>query len=424
MLGKLEKGRSNRISVETDLTNEAAGHVGTHSTRGIDRFRSFALTPSSSAHLDLIRAAAAWAVMWGHLRGLFFIDFPDVARWNVWLGAIYFFTGFGHQAVMVFFVLSGFFISSAIFKRRATESWSWGDYAVDRCSRLYVVLVPGLLFGLLWDEIGDHRFAWTGLYTHPLLNLGYGVAQAGLTAKDFLGNVFFLQTIVCRTFGSNAPLWSLANEFWYYALFPLALAAGLACAKRSWGRAVGFTILAIAVAIFVGPGILGAFPVWLAGCALAFAYLRFGFKARGWLIGYLLLTLVVLGMCLTGARIGSPRRFGGDLYVGTAFALFLFGVLQLDFRGRHERYSRFTHSCAGFSYSLYVLHFPLLLLLRAWLAPVARWQPDATHLFHGVVVGAGVLAFAWLVSLVTESKTHVVRKWMRRQVLRHDGTAQ
>jgi peptidoglycan/LPS O-acetylase OafA/YrhL len=361
--------------------------------------------------------------MWGHLRGLFFVDFPEVERHSAWLGAIYFVTGFGHQAVMVFFVLSGFFISSAILKRYAARNWSWGDYAIDRLSRLYVVLIPGLLFGLLWDTIGSRRFAWTGLYTHPLQNLGYAVAREGLTVRDFVGNVFFLQTIVCRTFGSNAPLWSLANEFWYYVLFPLALSAGFAWATRSWGRAVAFTILAIAVAIFVGPGILVAFLVWLAGCALAFAYLRFKFGARGCLMAYLLASATGLATCLTAARIGAPSRFfGGDIFVGSAFALFLFGVLQLDFRGPVGRYSRFTHWCAGFSYSLYVLHFPLLLLMRAWLAPVQRWQPDVPHVLRGALIGAVVLTFAWLVSLVTENETHVVRKWVRRRAVGSTGS--
>lgn len=384
--------------------------------RGIERFRSFALTPSGSAHLDLIRAAAAWAVMWGHLRGLFFVDFPEVMRRSAWLGAIYFVTGFGHQAVMFFFVLSGFFISSAIFRRHASENWSWRDYAIDRSSRLYVVLIPGLLFGLLWDEVGSHRFVASGLYTQPILNLGYAVARTGLTVKDFAGNIFFLQTIICRTFGSNAPLWSLANEFWYYVLFPAALSAGFAWASKRRGSGTLLTVLTIGVGVFVGLNILAGFLVWLAGCVVAIAYSRFKLSGRGWLVAYLAASLIALLTCLTSARIGTPARLGGDLAVGSAFAAVLFGVLQIDFRTQHPYYSRFTHWCAGFSYSLYVLHFPLLLFLRAWLAPARRWQPDLSHALRGTLIGTAVLAFAWAVSLVTENQTHVVRNWAKKTI--------
>ena len=169
------------------MTDKTAVDARVRPTRAIEGFRSFALTPSGSAHLDLIRGLAAWAVMWGHLRGLFFVDFPHIQRRGVWLGAIYFLTGFGHQAVMFFFVLSGFFISSAILKRHATRSWSWRDYAIDRSSRLYVVLIPGLLFSFLWDTIGSHRFTSTGLYTHPIIDLGIRSGERGAHGPGFRG---------------------------------------------------------------------------------------------------------------------------------------------------------------------------------------------------------------------------------------------
>src|SRR5580704_14044623 len=80
----------------------------------LSRLEPRALSVSASAHLDLIRGFAAWAVMWGHLRALFFVDFQQIQYHNPLLRLLYFFTGFGHEAVMVFFVLSGFFISTAI----------------------------------------------------------------------------------------------------------------------------------------------------------------------------------------------------------------------------------------------------------------------------------------------------------------------
>jgi len=70
---------------------------------------------------------------------------------------------------------------------------------------------------------------------------------------------------------------------------------------------------------------------------------------------------------------------------------------------------------------LYVLHFPLLLFLKAWLAPSQRWQPDAVHLAWALAIGAAVLGFAWLVSLVTEAKTFIARRWMRGILPRLDS---
>jgi len=374
------------------------------------------LTPAASAHLDFVRALAAWAVMWGHVRGDFFVDFESLRRKNILLEVLYFLTGFGHQAVMVFFVLSGFLISSSIFGSYASGKWSWRDYAINRASRLYVVLIPGLFFGFLWDKIGSSVFASTGLYSHPLQNFGSAIAQNQLTPGDFFGNMLFLQTIFCPTFGSNGPLWSLSNEFWYYVLFPVGLFAGLAWANRSMRQAIPLTILALALLAFLGLDKDEGFVVWLAGCVLVLAYSVLQSPAMRWFIPYAIVAMTALPVCLIAARTGRLRELGTDLSIGLAFALFLFVVLYVDFGGKSEPYRRTAHFFAGFSYSLYVLHFPLLLLLRAWLVPSQRWQPDGRHLIFGALIGVAVLAFAWLVSTFTESKTHVVRNWIKSLV--------
>ncbi|MDQ0917493.1 acyltransferase family protein [Paenibacillus sp. V4I5] len=51
----------------------------------------------------------------------------------------------GSQAVMVFFVLSGYFISSSILKAISENRWSWSDYLLRRVTRLWIVLLPALL---------------------------------------------------------------------------------------------------------------------------------------------------------------------------------------------------------------------------------------------------------------------------------------
>ena len=75
------------------------------------------LGPGPSAQLDLIRAVVAWAVMWSHLRSLFFEDMPLVHNKGAAVKVFYLLTGFGHQSVIVFFVLSGFLVSSATFEQ-------------------------------------------------------------------------------------------------------------------------------------------------------------------------------------------------------------------------------------------------------------------------------------------------------------------
>ncbi len=374
------------------------------------------LTTSASASLDILRAVAACAVMLGHLRTLFFVDFQHLESKSLALTALYFLTGFGHQSVMVFFVLSGFLISSTVIRSHVLGDWSWREYAINRATRLYVVLIPGLLFGFFWDRLGSWQFAGKGLYIHPLQDLGTSVPLQNLTAGAFFGNLFFLQTIVCATFGSNGPLWSLANEFWYYVLFPVALGGCLAWATRWVRLAIPFTILAVLLGFFLGLDKLIGFLIWLSGCALLLFYSKVRLLSKLSALVTLSLFSALLGATLFASRTMWKDPGMSDLAVGFAFALFLFAVLQSTAGDATPRYSAIARELAGFSYSLYVLHFPLLLLVRAWLVPSERWQPTPAHLLQAVVVAIVCLFFAWSVSLVTERKTSEARKWVKRLV--------
>jgi peptidoglycan/LPS O-acetylase OafA/YrhL len=381
----------------------------------LSRLKPAALSVSASAHLDVIRSVAAWAVMWGHLRAFFFADYDQLALRTSSLKTLYFVTGFGHQAVMVFFVLSGFLISSSILKSLGSGTWSWRGYAVSRATRLYVVLIPGLLFGLLWDVLGKSIFASTGLYTRPLESFGELVVQSELTARNFFGTLFFVQTIVCNAIGSNGPLWSIANEFWYYVLFPLGLLASYSWLKRSFAAAALLTVAALGISLILGPEKMIGFLIWLAGFAVVLVCSRLKLLSADARAAYLLFSLAALMASLTAARLGKLAPQGADLAVGLAFAAFLYGVLQLDFKVLADGiYLRGAHLFAGFSYSLYVLHFPLLLFLRAWLVPGNRWQPDTTHLLYGLGIGTLVLAFSWLVARATEFKTREARESVRK----------
>ncbi len=56
------------------------------------------LTPDASGYLDIIRSLAAMAVMFGHCRAFYFVDYAHVApsMSTVPVKTIYFLTGFGH----------------------------------------------------------------------------------------------------------------------------------------------------------------------------------------------------------------------------------------------------------------------------------------------------------------------------------------
>jgi len=81
---------------------------------------------------------------------------------------LYLVTGLGHEAVMVFFVLSGFLISLSVFRSLQAGRWNWLAYTLSRLTRLYVVLVPALILCTLWDMCGTWLFSNAGVYMGAL----------------------------------------------------------------------------------------------------------------------------------------------------------------------------------------------------------------------------------------------------------------
>jgi hypothetical protein len=58
--------------------------------------------------------------------------------------------GLGSQSVIVFFVLSGFFVGESVIKR--WNIFSYSDYLLAWFIRLWIVLVPALLLTLFLDQ--------------------------------------------------------------------------------------------------------------------------------------------------------------------------------------------------------------------------------------------------------------------------------
>ena len=365
------------------------------------------LTPTTSAYLDAFRALAALSVMFSHLRAFCFVEYGyvDQIHLTALVKAFYGTTRFGHQSVMVFFVLSGFLISSSIFRKLQQGTWSWRNYAIDRSVRLYAVLIPGLVLGYAWDTLGVKAFNSSGIYSAPLQPFGAMVPINDLSLTALIGNLLFLQNRLMPVFGSNGPLWSLFNEFWYYILFPAVVFALLYAVKSRFASAFACTLIATS-ACWILQGQLEGFVIWFFGCGVSVFVRYASFKARArWLLAPLI--------CLFGIAFVSSLRCGwADLWVGLTFAFLLYGALQLQ-RPIGRFLMRCFRSCADCSYSLYVLHFPLMFLVRAAFFPRIRWQPDGRHMFYAACISVCVLGYAFALAQVTEAYTPTIRLWMR-----------
>jgi peptidoglycan/LPS O-acetylase OafA/YrhL len=368
----------------------------------------------ASVRFDLLRGLAAIFVMLGHWRNLVFVDFPEIHA-HRWLLAIpYVFVGAGHQSVVLFFVLSGYFIGGTVLRSLERRQWEWPGYLLRRFTRLWMVLVPALLLCLFWDRLGIHLGHAPALYAGYVRNnviSGSGIALR-LSPRIFFGNLFFLQTILSPVYGSDVALWSLANEFWYYILFPLG-AIALWRTTRIMSRLV-CAALFIVVARFVGMGILIAFPLWLVGVAL-FWLPAPSFTPRTGRYLRIFASLIYAPIFFALGRMSGINGIVSD-YGFAVVTFFFLRVLLSD----NERYSPTARSVgvsrelARFSYTLYAAHLPFLVFFTALIVGEVRWYPTPVHILAGMGLLFAVFIYSYVLAFITEFRTDALRRRLEK----------
>lgn len=358
------------------------------------------ITRPVSLWLDLVRGLAALAVVIGH-----------AAQIGTYSGPFPFTMFFQKNAVVVFFVLSGMVIAASVDRNRK----SLGDFALARFSRIVPVAWATIAVSLAVSALATTR-------PGPLQFAGdVDWANPG----EILRAVLFLSESWTTGFPPNSPYWSLSYEVWFYTLFAAATYLK-GPARWAW--------LALLAAV-AGPNILLLMPVWLVGVALvrlpaarrvpaalaaplvALAVAALFFVPAHAMDGFKLLRGVVPW------QLGSSLYAVTDLALGLALAAGFAGLKTLADRaaergltlpGWSEPAIRWT---ANMSFSLYLLHWPLLKLVHMAGLTAGR-NPFAFALIIAVIVAISG-AFARL----TEHKRDIVRAGLERLLRRRPAAA-
>jgi peptidoglycan/LPS O-acetylase OafA/YrhL len=349
-------------------------------------------------HLDMLRGLAALAVVAGHARGFVFVDYDAAGTSNALMKAFYFLTGLGHQAVIAFFALSGFLVGGKAFEAISAGVWSFPNYLIARLSRLWTVALPALALTLCLDSLGvslTNGVGYDGTLYGPLASGPPSGAGIDLSLTTLAGNVAFLQTIAVPTYGSNGPLWSLANEFWYYVIFPL-FAVAVAAPFTGTTRAIS-AAAAVAIALALPRDLVALGAIWVAGALAYVAWQRTGLARRAAHPVTCLLAAAAAAVLIVLSRsdaLALPPLVQ-DLMLGLAFAVLLPGLAVLAPGPR--AYRGVASGLSEISYTLYATHFPILAVL--WFTSVAprQFPPDAASLaLWGGMVATSILAAAVL----------------------------
>ncbi len=386
---------------------------------GVDRFFTLALDPRLSlclepflkhrlVHLDCLRGVAALLVCLEHLRAFLFVPFARLKGPLAATKLFYLLTGLGHQAVMIFFVLSGFLVGGSVITAFQSGKWSWKQYLLRRMSRLWVVLIPALLLTLCWDKLGygfnpeGYHGSYRLLYNSgPALN-----SPTDLSFSTFLGNTCFLQTILVPCFGTNGPLWSLANEFWYYLLFPLLLSL---FAPLKWlTRLLCFLLLA-GILCFLPKSILVGGVIWFLGAIVFFLIRRDNIRRVVSHPLWLVTGFILSAGCLLASRSGHMGD-GIDLAIGVGFATLVAGLATRP--SSNHIYGLLSAGISEMSYTLYLVHFPALAFLFFVFFQGRQLIPGFASTGSFLLIFLAVIAYAISVWYLFERNTDRIRKFV------------
>lgn len=344
-----------------------------------------------SLYLDAVRFLAAALVVVSHLLTIGLIAGSAAA----------FIPDLGREAVIIFFVLSGFVIKFAVDQKHT----SLQDYVVARCARIYSVALPVLLASFLVAALVLQ-------FSDVTVSTGYQVAKAYIYIPFhlmFAGEFWNLS----ETPPWLIPYWSLSYEVWYYVLFGVTYY--LTGVKR--------TVILTGVLLLVGFKLWLLIPVWLSGAWLyewsKSNVIPVGWAKAGWALSLLALCafktsgadeyLRVLGHAVwpfTGLKLGSADRFLAD-YVVCAIVLTNFACARNMGFSWLRTLKRPVRAVSAYTFTLYLVHQLVLIVWKGF------YPHDPASVADIAFLLLVVAAVTYVAGFVTERRKEAFERMFR-----------
>lgn len=337
--------------------------------------------------IDWARFLAALAVVLSHAIPSTLAPWTSLAaeQKTPWVVALYAAGSFGQEAVILFFVLSGYLVGGKLCERLMAGRFDLRKYAIDRATRIYVPFLPAAVLSLVvWASLGH-----------------------AVDLRQWSLNLVQMQGVLCKSFAGNGVFWTLAYEVWFYVL---GGAVGAALTLRGIGRLAGILVALATLGLFtrLEPAYLGCWLIGAGACLLG----RLGFGWRATALGCALLVGSLYALSpygLAGRDTALHRVF--FLLLSAGCGLVILGATRRQPVGALAAFESLGTRLADSSYTLYLIHGPVLISLAA-LYPMHGLPPGLVSSLAIAAQAALSLLAAWLFYLPFERQTSRVRSWL------------
>lgn len=376
-----------------------------------------ALDSQISDLMDVLRGVSALIVAFTHSFQIFCLPYFGL------YGASHLFTSWlATYAVVTFFIVSGFMIRLSVANHLDESGFRVGSFFRARLLRIYPPLLASLAICVgvfvLVNYLDIHGAESFRLGAELFLSR----EKIAMEWERFIPTLLLIYNMVPGStppLSINGPLWTLSYEWWFYLFVMLAVHA--ATNKTSPLRYL--PVLLVLVLFMWSPAgrLLWIFLlIWGGGYLLAHLYksgkllqARFG-RILGLSIVVCIFGIIAVGGEQTLAYLVEPlQRHGaqGDktmMFVGFILTALIGLMIKRKIR------VRFLSGTARYSYTLYLIHFPLQLLAFGLLHQRLSGQHWSLSLAAGLAVTVLIVALAAQVAKVVENKeliNQALKRW-------------
>ena len=353
--------------------------------------------------LDALRFIAAFMVLLSHSRNTFFPEYSALPaeQHNILTMAFTMFCRMGHEAVVIFFVLSGFLVGGRGFERIKEGTMNVKSYAIDRFARIY----PPLLAAIVFCGISVHVTGET-YSTH-------------FTWQNAIGNIFNLQGICCESVVS--PFWSLNYEVWFYVI--LGALAVLLMTTKNRTKIIGLLIFVASISVFVLGLKMHYLLIWMLG---AIAYIARPKQKNHWILFLSLIGFFagVLFYQLSKDTHAINFAFKGTNEESIEIFMSLMACLMIQQSILFEPQTKiakaiekYLGNMAKFSYTLYLSHRVVFLWIIAylWAEDTCDYSLKGLSIYFAIILIS--LFVCWLIYFVSERYSPQIKKYLKSKLL-------